>query len=375
MTVNPAAIIRYQYDNHLGSASLELDESAGIISYEEYHPFGTSSYRSGRTETETSQKRYKYVGKERDEETGLYYYGFRYYAAWLCRFVSVDPLQFDYPHYTPFQYAGNKPITYIDLDGLEELNVNNLKSDSIQLSHKSDTTALKYFRKKATDLIIKQAPSITKSTLDRIADHKLNKNIENGLKVDNFGAPRQSPRKYKNTNLSVMEEKGEYINMGGRSSRGNWSTIGMGNETKSIKKLKLIGKGVAEVAGPMFDLLTIAKVLQDKETPFAIINPISFMLTEQLDEVDQFLFETALQEGYKSIKSYMENCKSCDILFESKQFIYLQTEDFMKVMNGKEQKNDNLTEDYGDDNNPWAVLIEWKSKNEFTPIAAYKIND
>ncbi|WP_320019768.1 RHS repeat-associated core domain-containing protein [Labilibaculum manganireducens] len=71
-------------------------------------------------QTETSQKRYKYVGKERDEETGLYYYGFRYYAAWLCRFVSVDPLQFDYPHYTPFQYAGNKPITYIDLDGLEE---------------------------------------------------------------------------------------------------------------------------------------------------------------------------------------------------------------------------------------------------------------
>ena len=120
MTVNPVAVIRYQYDNHLGSASLELDENANIISYEEYHPFGTTSYRSGRTETETSQKRYKYVGKERDEETGLYYYGFRYYAAWLCRFVSVDSLQFEYPHYTPYQYAGNKPISYIDLDGLEE---------------------------------------------------------------------------------------------------------------------------------------------------------------------------------------------------------------------------------------------------------------
>ena len=102
--------IRYQYDNHLGSASLELDQNAAIISYEEYHPFGTTSYRSGRTETEVAQKRYKYVGKERDEETGLYYYGARYYAAWLCRFVSVDPLQFKYPHYTPYQYAGNKPV-------------------------------------------------------------------------------------------------------------------------------------------------------------------------------------------------------------------------------------------------------------------------
>ena len=50
----------------------------------------------------------------------MYYYGARYYAAWLCRFVSVDPLQFKYPHYTPYQYAGNKPVSYIDLDGLEE---------------------------------------------------------------------------------------------------------------------------------------------------------------------------------------------------------------------------------------------------------------
>jgi len=111
--------IRYQYDNHLGSASLELDEKAEIISYEEYHPFGTTSYRSGRSETETSLKRYKYVGKERDNETGLYYYGARYYAAWLCRFVSVDPLQFDYPQLTPYNYAGNKPVTHIDIDGMQ----------------------------------------------------------------------------------------------------------------------------------------------------------------------------------------------------------------------------------------------------------------
>ena len=112
---------RYQYDNHLGSACLELDSSSAIITYEEYYPFGVTSYRSGRTQAETSLKRYKYCGKERDEETGLYYYGMRYYAAWICRFVSVDPLQFKYPHYTPYQYAGNKPITFIDLDGGEEI--------------------------------------------------------------------------------------------------------------------------------------------------------------------------------------------------------------------------------------------------------------
>jgi RHS repeat-associated protein len=112
-------VVRYQYDNHLGSACLELDEDGYIISYEEYHPFGTTSYRAGRSETEVSLKRYKYCGKERDEETGLYYYGMRYYVAWICRFVSVDPLQFKYPELTPFQYASNRPITCIDLDGGE----------------------------------------------------------------------------------------------------------------------------------------------------------------------------------------------------------------------------------------------------------------
>src|SRR6056297_1581960 len=111
--------IRYQYDNHLGSASLELDQNAATISYEEYHPFGTTSYRAGRSDTETSLKRYKYVGKERDEETGLYYYGARYYAAWIARFVSVDPLNDDYPELSSYQYASNRPIIAIDLDGLE----------------------------------------------------------------------------------------------------------------------------------------------------------------------------------------------------------------------------------------------------------------
>jgi RHS repeat-associated protein len=116
---NENEIVRYQYDNHLGSACLELDANALIISYEEYHPFGTTSYRSGRNEVEVSLKRYKYCGKERDEETGMYYYGARYYVTWLCRFISVDPLQFDYPQLTSYNYAGNKPITHIDIEGMQ----------------------------------------------------------------------------------------------------------------------------------------------------------------------------------------------------------------------------------------------------------------
>jgi len=67
---------------------------------------------------QTSQKRYKYVGKERDEETGLYYYGFRYYAAWLCRFVSVDPMKEERIWLNPYNYVQNNPINRVDPTGM-----------------------------------------------------------------------------------------------------------------------------------------------------------------------------------------------------------------------------------------------------------------
>ncbi|MHC1764911.1 MAG: SpvB/TcaC N-terminal domain-containing protein [Verrucomicrobiia bacterium] len=64
-------LIRYQSGNHLGSATLELDDEAQIISYEEYTPYGNTSYQAVRSQTERP-KRYRFTGKERDEESGLY---------------------------------------------------------------------------------------------------------------------------------------------------------------------------------------------------------------------------------------------------------------------------------------------------------------
>jgi RHS repeat-associated protein len=113
-------VVRYQYDNHLGSACLELDTAGQIISYEEYHPFGTTSYRSGRTEVEVSLKRYKFQGKEKDEETMLYYFGARYYAPWIGRWTSVDPAFVEQPQWSTYKSFNDNPIMYIDPDGKTE---------------------------------------------------------------------------------------------------------------------------------------------------------------------------------------------------------------------------------------------------------------
>jgi RHS repeat-associated protein len=105
--------VKYVLEDHLGNASFTLSASGGAYRREEYFPFGETSFGS------YGKKRYRFCGKERDEESGLYYYGARYYMPWQCRFVSVDPLAAEYPFYTPYQYAGNKPVISIDIDGLE----------------------------------------------------------------------------------------------------------------------------------------------------------------------------------------------------------------------------------------------------------------
>lgn len=115
---NPLPVLRYQLDNHLGSASLELDESASIISYEEYYPYGDTSYRAGRNASEVSRKRYRYTGKEKDEESSLYYCEQRYYAAHISRWVSTDPTWLE-DGINLYAYVHGNPVSGVDPSGTQ----------------------------------------------------------------------------------------------------------------------------------------------------------------------------------------------------------------------------------------------------------------
>ena len=126
-TASPEQLIRYQFGNHLGSASLELDDRARIISYEEHYPYGGASYQAVRSKTE-APKRYRFTGKERDEESGLYYHGARYYAPWLGRWISADPKgPSDGPNL--FAYCGNNPIIFRDPSGTTRSDVTFTEGD------------------------------------------------------------------------------------------------------------------------------------------------------------------------------------------------------------------------------------------------------
>ncbi len=113
----PTQLIRYQIGNHTGSATLELDQQTRIISYEEYSPYGDTTYQAVRSTTETP-KRYRFTGKERDEESGFYYHSARYYAPWLGRWSACDPkLLIDGVNL--YRYARCNPVRLVDPSGTQ----------------------------------------------------------------------------------------------------------------------------------------------------------------------------------------------------------------------------------------------------------------
>jgi len=87
----------------------------------EYFPFG-ETFIEERTDAEYTS--YLYNGKELDKETGLYYYGARYYDPRISMLYGVDPLAEKYSFQSPFCYAGNNPIKFIDAFGLGSKNPN-----------------------------------------------------------------------------------------------------------------------------------------------------------------------------------------------------------------------------------------------------------
>jgi RHS repeat-associated protein len=114
----PVKSIRYQLSNHLDSSSLELDEHAQIVSYEEYTPYGSTAYQAVRSATETP-KRYCYTGMERDEESGLNYHSARYYSTCLGRWTRCDPIMLD-GGLNLFSYCSGNPILKRDVLGTDE---------------------------------------------------------------------------------------------------------------------------------------------------------------------------------------------------------------------------------------------------------------
>jgi len=120
---DPYPAAKYQLGDHLESSALVVDDVGKWVNREEFTAYGETAFGS------FVHKRYRYTGKERDEESGLFYHGARYYVPWLCKWASCDPiynrfyadeenLRLDGKHtlngYIAFHL---NPIRYVDPDG------------------------------------------------------------------------------------------------------------------------------------------------------------------------------------------------------------------------------------------------------------------
>ena len=111
----------YYHPDHLGSSSYITNLDGEVVQHIEYVPFGEVFVEERNNIWNTP---YLFNAKEFDEETGLYYYGARYYEPKLSQFLSVDRYSENYPNFSPYSYVGNNPIKYIDVNG-DSIVINN----------------------------------------------------------------------------------------------------------------------------------------------------------------------------------------------------------------------------------------------------------
>ncbi|MFV0530086.1 MAG: RHS repeat-associated core domain-containing protein [Flavobacteriales bacterium] len=104
----------YYHPDHLGSSSYITNLDGEVVQHVEYVPFGEVFIEERNNVWNTP---YLFNAKELDEETGLYYYGARYYEPRISLWLSVDPLAEKYPNVSPYAYVVNNPIIYTDPDG------------------------------------------------------------------------------------------------------------------------------------------------------------------------------------------------------------------------------------------------------------------
>ena len=106
--------IYFYHSDHLGSTSYITDANGNATQFVCYKPYGEALVYEHNTSYEQP---WKFNGKELDSETGLYYYGARYYEPVLAMWFGVDALAEKYPNMCGYVYCAGNPVKFVDPDG------------------------------------------------------------------------------------------------------------------------------------------------------------------------------------------------------------------------------------------------------------------
>jgi RHS repeat-associated protein len=123
-----AAPIYFYHPDHLGTSTFLTDANGNAYQFFLNLPFGETMAEQLPSSSYTSP--YKFNGKELDAETGLYYYGARYYDPKSSIWLSVDPLVEKFPNISPYAYCENNPTNMVDPTGMSSKSANSPIYDS-----------------------------------------------------------------------------------------------------------------------------------------------------------------------------------------------------------------------------------------------------
>ena len=177
--------IFFYHPDHLGSSSYITGQDGKVSQHTEYIAFGEILFDEHNTEHTMP---YLFNGKELDSETGLYYYGARYYDPKTSIFLNVDPLA--EKTMTPYAYTNNNPINLIDPTGMKPeddyidattgklLGSDGAKTNNIRVIYRSDWNDIKEQYKGTTS---EQATSElqSRSSIVTINSTQINSDINN----------------------------------------------------------------------------------------------------------------------------------------------------------------------------------------------------
>jgi RHS repeat-associated protein len=104
--------VQFHLADHLGSCTIVVDSSGALVNREEFTPYGETSFGS------FARKRYRFIGVERDAESGLAYHGARYYIPAAARWLTSDPSGLA-GGINCYCYAASNPIRLVDTNGME----------------------------------------------------------------------------------------------------------------------------------------------------------------------------------------------------------------------------------------------------------------
>lgn len=119
---------RFYLTDHLGSTRAVVDDAGNVLETFDYYPFGLLMPKRNTASANTTEK---FSGKELDENTNQYYFGARYLDPALARFFVPDRFAEKYPSMTPYQYAANNPMNFIDVNG-DSIDVSQLTAEQQQ---------------------------------------------------------------------------------------------------------------------------------------------------------------------------------------------------------------------------------------------------